>query len=132
MHAHVQESAISLCVMYVIISRSIIVLDGDPTDNVLLYPIAFLRKVYQAIRTCSALPPSLHSGCVGVVSPPSLDAMLLKYAALDARDKLYVIISHGEVDEAQAVMTALVLRGLDDAMDSGLVEAAGEELHSVT
>jgi len=43
----------------------------------------------------------------------------------------HVVVGHGKGERAESIVTALVVRRSDDAVDGGFVESAGQKVHHV-
>lgn len=80
--------------------------------------------------TCPSQPPLLHRRRA-LVRHASRNAHALKDRAIRERLQENVIVRHRKVECPEALVPALIRRGLHDAVDRRLVEPTGEELHRV-
>lgn len=88
-------------------------------------PLHFLR-LRIPIRDDSALSVLLHRRRVLVLEPP-----FLPLRGVGKRTDTDVVVGHGEVEDTETFVSPLRGGRLDDAVDGGAVEPAGEEFEGV-
>ena len=107
----------------------VVVFHHDAVDNFLL-DVVLPRQLRLPIRTRPCTPPPLHRWRVLVFEAPH-DPHPPQHRTLRERAQHNIVVCHREIERADAGMTALVRRGLHDAVNRRFVEATREEFHAI-